>query len=298
MKGINMNEYLTNVYTSFLNGISNMDSLCEISSLHYMNGNIPDYSNVMVQQFYLLRYAYAYAFEYSLMYKMALKMLTDICDEVSIASIGCGALTDYAGLMMSNVSNKRVKYTGIDKVNWLNKVKVRACDRFNMQLGVNAVDYLKEEQALSEDIYMFPMSISELLEKEVECIANTFRKGYNCKDRFCVCVSIRKSDGQREKDIKKVQTIERGILDNGYRPAGNHSVYYIIPENKTIRDYQGDYAYPYDVLRGLDYAESVYKDKIGCRNKGVCSCSLSRCPILKTKEICYMILTFDRRYEI
>ena len=66
---ITINDYLNGILKDFKAYVNSQKELCELLDVHFDAGRIPDYSNLHVQQLYLLRYAYAYAFEYKYMYK-------------------------------------------------------------------------------------------------------------------------------------------------------------------------------------------------------------------------------------
>jgi len=54
-----INDYLDDIEDYVHSGIR----LCDLKSVHFDAGKIPDYSNIHVQQLYLLRYAYAYSIQ-------------------------------------------------------------------------------------------------------------------------------------------------------------------------------------------------------------------------------------------
>ena len=60
---LTINDYLDNILEEFEDYVYSGVRLCDLKSVHFDAGKIPDYSNIHVQQLYLLRYAYAYSFK-------------------------------------------------------------------------------------------------------------------------------------------------------------------------------------------------------------------------------------------
>ena len=101
---ISINEYLSNILDDFVGYVRSQDKLCELLDVHFDAGRIPNYTNIHVQQLYLLRYAYAYAFEYKCIYRKLIKRLKQD-EEIDVTSIGCGNMLDYWSLAHA-VKNK------------------------------------------------------------------------------------------------------------------------------------------------------------------------------------------------
>ena len=73
-----INDYLDDILEEFEDYVHSGIRLCDLKSVHFDAGKIPDYSNIHVQQLYLLRYAYAYSFQYKCMYRTLLDR-TNFC---------------------------------------------------------------------------------------------------------------------------------------------------------------------------------------------------------------------------
>lgn len=56
---LSINDYLDNILIDFESYARSGVKLCDLKSVHYDAGRIPDYSSLHIQQLYLLRYAYA-----------------------------------------------------------------------------------------------------------------------------------------------------------------------------------------------------------------------------------------------
>lgn len=66
---ISINDYLDEIFYDFVAYLDEGHELCDLKSVNFDQGRVPDYEDIHVQQYYLLRYAYAYAFEYKRMYE-------------------------------------------------------------------------------------------------------------------------------------------------------------------------------------------------------------------------------------
>ena len=55
---ITINKYLDDILFDFKEYVTSGVRLCDLKEVHFDAGNLPDYSDIHVQQLYLLRYAY------------------------------------------------------------------------------------------------------------------------------------------------------------------------------------------------------------------------------------------------
>lgn len=292
-----LENYLDRIYTDFEDEVNKMDSLCALTSLNYQTRRLPKYTDIRVQQLYLLKYAYAYTYEYFLMYNKAVKAL-DISRKLSVVSLGCGAMTDYMGLVSLKDSRPlEIAYTGVDPVDWSYKPVTCAQDIVDLNMGTTAGAYFGSRDELDADIYMFPKSISELSMEEVAFISDCFRFKKNKKDRFAICVSLRNSPVHRQEDLKKTDILQSAVLAGGYMQGAGNRYYFTVPEDVGIKKYEKNYNYPDRALGILKELGSRCLAKNFCRCQSQCMAGLNRYPVLKTKEICYIIMTFERSCE-
>lgn len=290
--------YLNKIYTDFENEVNKMDSLCALTSLNYQTQSVPGYTDLRVQQLYLLKYAYAYTYEYYLMYNKAVRDL-DISRKLSVVSLGCGAMTDYMALVsLKDSLPLEVAYTGVDTVDWGYKPEASGQDQVTLYMGATAGTYFGSREELDADIYMFPKSISELSMEEVAFIADCFRFKRNKKERFALCVSLRNSPARRQEDLRKTDMLQSAVLAGGYRQGAENQNYYTVPEGAGIKKYERDYSYPRKALDTLKELGSRCRAKHLCRCQSQCMEGLNRYPVLKTREICYIIMTFERRCAV
>ena len=94
---ITINKYLDDILFDFKEYVTSGVRLCDLKEVHFDAGNLPDYSDIHVQQLYLLRYAYAYSFEYKRMYASLIRRMNPGM-EIAVTSIGCGSMIDYWAL--------------------------------------------------------------------------------------------------------------------------------------------------------------------------------------------------------
>ena len=128
---ITIEGYLENVLKDFCKYLGSEPRLLRFKNVNFNAGTIPDYTDIHVQQLYLLRYVYAYAFEYKSMYESLLQRQR-YKDNISVVSIGCGTMVDYWSLVEAlkerGIRDCTVKYRGIDSVDWNYKFKPRSKD--------------------------------------------------------------------------------------------------------------------------------------------------------------------------
>lgn len=99
---VTIDEYLEEIMEDFQNYLNENPDLCNLKSVNFNAGIIPDYSDIHVQQLYLLRYAFAYAFEYKRMY-LALLNRQEYKNDIFCVIIG---MWNYGGLLVSYTSFK------------------------------------------------------------------------------------------------------------------------------------------------------------------------------------------------
>lgn len=293
-------QYLNCIYKDFEKYTDNAGGLCDLKGLSYKNSCIPDYRNIRVQQLYLLRYAYAYSYEYTEIYRQVLQRMGKQ-RSLSVVSIGCGSMIDYWSLTQAlacgNQAECVVNYVGIDAVEWNYRFPKRTQDNIIPYLHNDAVDCFVKNPKFVSDIYFFPKSISEFSMQEIKQIADCFEKKPIEKDKFFICVSLRNSAEKRAFDMEKTRILTEAIEKNGFSANNEHRKYYFYSDNRGIAAFDKSYHYPEEIIQHM----SSLSEK--CRNnrcKGSscgyeCCSNLNRKPILKTEQICYQIIPFERR---
>ena len=168
---ITINKYLDDILFDFKEYVTSGVRLCDLKEVHFDAGILPDYSDIHVQQLYLLRYAYAYSFEYKRMYASLIRRMNPGM-EIAVTSIGCGSMIDYWALTRVVPNRCTIRYRGIDTIDWSYRMEQRPQDDVLFR-NADAVELVSKAKRLTADAYIFPKSISEFSKSDIEeiCIA-------------------------------------------------------------------------------------------------------------------------------
>lgn len=204
-------NYILMVYYDFKKFINEKQDLCLLKDLDYQAGQMPNYSDVHLQQFYLLRYSYAYAYEYKTMFAQLLQR-QEWTDCIEVTSIGCGNQIDYWGLAEALEESKndscQIKYTGIDVIDWKKRYRIQARQGDKMEFKQeNISSVLKKETMLNSDVYIFPKSISEFSEEEFREICREFGTKKFTKQKVHILISLRSNEYSLEMDTRRSEKI-------------------------------------------------------------------------------------------
>lgn len=186
----------------------------------------------------------------------------------------------------------KVNYHGVDVVDW--EDKIAACNRDRINFAQESIaDYLADCDELTSDVYVFPKSISEIDNDEVEGICRAiYEKGF-AKDEVHLLFSMRDNKYNQDLDMAKTKKIcaavkEVGmLLESSTLYKGVEKMVYNCAKDFAIDELQDTY----NLLNNLPYM---------CDNYiiGRCSCDLCEKnrnqPMLKTKYIRYQIFTFRK----
>lgn len=222
-----MNE----IFDDFMKEIEEKDRLCELKELRFDGDNPPDYSNPSIQRLYLLRYLPAYLTEYYLIYTSIIDS-NFLGSEFKVLSIGAGCGLDYWALnfaIMHSGGNIRVRYTGIDVIDWGHKE--------NLEIGeaefiINNIAGFSSLPHNDYNIIIFPKSIGEFDNKTFLKLLNLFRNARLNTTKLVLISSARKT--RRILDLNRIESVKREI-------AISSSLF----ANETI-DYNPDFGnYPY-----------------------------------------------------
>lgn len=127
-------------------------------------------------------------------------------------------------------------------------------------------------------------------------MANSFSSKKIQKDRFFVCISLRKDQGSMDRDIQKTKCLIEAIGKNGFKIKWRSTQNDDFACDKGIVTKDNEFQYPRDALefvKNLNIECSKYKiQKKNCQSD--CQNYLSRCPILKAGHIRYQVIMFER----
>jgi hypothetical protein len=297
---ITINEYLDDVLSDFKEYLASGVKLCELKNVHFDGGRVPDYSDIHIQQYYLLRFAYAYAFEYKCMYEYLFES-QPLCNTIKTISIGCGTGIDYwsmvAALKDADLRHRNIEYTGIDLIDWDYKFPHRKRDKMDIYQG-DAIDVFLKLNSLVWDIYFFPKSISEFSFDEIDLMCEAFQTKLIKQDKIYILVSIRSNDFNMQDDISKVAKFIKALKKaNFHLVKGSDACLKITQEDKKIRELDDDFEHPFDVyntLASLNEDCNQFQEK-GHNCKDDCERRLTWKPILSCRQVIFQALTFERR---
>lgn len=314
-------DYLDRIHSRFLDCLKEGQPLCRMRKLSYTLRKFPsfeDYSDADFQRYYLLRYGYAYAFEYKKIYELLLEpwqAAADCCNlngQISVTSIGCGAMLDYwalARVLENDCPRMPVSYEGIDLVNWEESCRVRAVKGDHVRFfQEDAIRFLQDKKSLDSHIYFFPKSISEFSTEDFQTLCGLFRDRLlytHISGCFHVVVSLREHEKSAETDYQRAMELKRAILNNR---AGREyelvdertksSCKTLDPDSK-IWELDGEFPRPsgiIDTVTGLyRFCSEFQSGRSSCGDTENCMEDLSRHPILSGRYAHFVILTFKRK---
>lgn len=290
-----INDYLDNVYEEFQEYINSSDNLCELKNLHFDAGNLPDYSNIHIQQLYILRYTYAYAFEYKRMYKKLLQRLSSIDSKVlKVLSIGCGNIVDYWSLSQVIPKKCRIEYVGVDCIDWYNKFSRRKQDDVEfVKSGI--LEYFETKDAIDADVYIFPKSISEFSKSDIEEICNCIKPKCINKDEVHFLFSLRSDSGSLRRDMDNTEIIYEEMCSLGFYTHDKKDLYTTFSDDtkdRKIRKLDYDFQHPQKIVGLLKELHTCCGEYDSCYEE--CKDLLDRLPILSCKNINWQIFTFKK----
>lgn len=296
---ISINDYIDRILEDFQDYVSGSDCLCELHDLRFDGRHIPDYSNLPVQQLYLLRYAYGYAFEYKQMFQ-SLAPQKWATGTLVLTSIGCGTMLDYWAarkiLDNSGKSDLPICYTGIDLLNWQYKMPCAPGDTMNYLVG-DAIAHLQGKPVWDDDVFIFPKSISEFSARKFQKLCDIFGTANYTKKHFCVMANVRADKHNRKRDVARVTELANAITDAGFFVQSPCDKYWKAKDpGKKIRKTDAEFQHPQGVvelLRSLD--EQCKRLNVCEEDRQLCKDRLTWWPILNQKQLAYQILYFVRK---
>ena len=296
---ITINDYLNDILEDFSAYLVEGHELCRLKSVNYDQGQVPDYDDVHVQQYYLLRYAYAYAFEYKRMYEI---LFQRFCPhgKIHVTSIGCGTMLDYWALArileQNTLLNCSVNYSGIDQIDWNYQIPARRMDTISFYQN-DVVDELSQYDSLDSDVYFFPKSISEFSDYDFGALCKIFEESPITENQIHIMISVRSDEGSMRRDLQRAELLRQAIIKNGFMTNDHCNRYWSVNnKDEKIRLSDLDFEHPTDVIdtlkelnmRCVHFQQEHSNCHYDCVNR------LTRWPILNQKQICFLILTFER----
>lgn len=224
----NLYNYLMSVKANFEDYLSSGKALCDLSSMRFNSGNLPDYTNKHIQELYILRYTYAYAFDYKYLYKMA---LSDVKKKhIKVLSIGCGNYVDYFGLRAAVSRSASIDYHGVDVVDWYYKFNADSGDRITFSKG-DVLEYLLKQDQLDYDLYIFPKSISEFSKRELQQIGKAIAEMVPSEKNIKILLSLRAKEQSMNSDKANSTVLHDALCECGMLADSNNRKTYKLKSN-------------------------------------------------------------------
>ena len=275
------------IFSDFQENVAK-EPLCVLKSFSFDNGKLPNYTNLMHQQLFLLRYFPAYLCEYKYLYYEVVKEAK--LSEYNVLSIGCGCFLDYHGLAFASArSPLPIRYTGVDVISWgYNGIFSNS----DIQFCQTKIEDFPFPELVDYNIIFFPKSISEISDKGLNTFLGNLR-GVNFTSDYIYVISSTMDKGYRHDETKYKLIIEYfkniGFSCKNYQPAQE------IKDKRAFNKFDRHFYYPDDVkdyLGTLNEKCSEYiKNSKSCSND--CK-EMSRSPILTTKYVSFLVNFLER----
>lgn len=291
-----INNYIQQIVEDFQIFLNQGRKLCHLEGVNFDAGHVPDYRQHSVQLYYLLRYAYAYCFEYKHMYQFVFAT-PNLPESIRILSIGCGTGLDYLGatLALKQLGKKdhEIHYTGVDIVEWFDKVESRKRDNVDYYTE-NINDFLWNSTDFNYDIITFPKSISELDLKTLNLIISCLN---NFSVKSIVFISTKRTNSISEQiDKEKFHHLLSIAQNSGYGlkywEGPNFSIDEADMKIAKMDDYFSHPNEAIDILKELNTYCSIFQEP-ECPWDSSCS-KLNRWPILNCSQANYSIAQLER----
>ena len=295
---ITINKYLDNILLEFKEYATSGVELCQLKKVHFDGGRLPDYSDIHIEQLYLLRYAYAYGFEYKQMYKSLWHRVKNL-HALRVTSIGCGSMIDYWALTQIVPENCNIRYTGIDTIDWFYRFEPRPQDSISFVKN-DVVSLFASADALTSDVYIFPKSISEFSHDDIRIIGNSLSKKLPSGQTVYLLFSLRTDEWNLAQDMSKTKIIFDAMVESGYKTSDLSNGVAVLNrdyQEKKIREVDSSFLHPQNVVKFLreDLHECCIKYVENWEHcKSDCERRLSWWPILTCQQAKWQLFEFTK----
>jgi len=299
---ITINEYLDEIFREFKVYATSGVKLCQLKNVHFDGGRLPDYSDIHIQQLYLLRYAYAYGFEYKWMYQSLLRRIEN-SNALRVTSIGCGSMIDYWALTQVVPEQCTIRYTGIDTIDWSYRMESRPQDDVCF-INENVISLFDTADELTSDIYIFPKSISEFSVRDIRTLSRCFSKKLPKNKTVYFLFTLRYDERNLDTDMSKTKILFDAMVENGYKTSDESNEYRILSsdlKDKKIREVDGTFLHPsevYDFLRNELHRVCAKYIKNGVHCREDCKARLSWAPILNCRQVQWQMYAFRKEEDL
>lgn len=288
------------IFNDFEKKLNEEEYYCTLKKFRFDSNNVPDYSQAIIQQFYLLKYIPAYFVEYYYIYKEAIEK-EFINDKFNIISIGCGCAVDLWGIhyaIENSKKNIQLRYTGLDVIEWgywedlYNEV-------YFLRGNIGEISELDEEY----NTIIFPKSIGEFSISDFNNLKVCIKNTNFTSDKIMIIASMRNK--RIGYDMNRLREFTNEFKEKGYRVLDDEDTYRNFPKKTNGYDYRlndiiDGFNYPNDIK---DFMISFYKNCQGYIDNGYrcceyeCEKSLKRYPITTMSQVAYKTIRLEKECE-
>jgi len=299
---ISFPEFLTHISDTLLPRLEHLQveiadagKCCDLKSISFEGGHVPDYSLEVVQDLYMLRYYGGYLCEYRTIYEEVLKFLKT---PIHVRSLGAGSGVDLAALYFE-VRERRIplgiiNWYGYDLVKWSNRITFPGLSARYRECSVAKIDHFSPEV----NVILFPKSISEFDDETFNALLVALHKSRFKSEKVVVASSARAQSRSLNLDIRRFQQVADVFTEHhDYRSEDESDKFWRFRhENTAWASIYAGFSLPDAVVEFLKNLAERCPSRIrkGRPCMDDCDLALSRWPILKAKAVRYQIMRLER----
>ncbi len=286
-----INNKLSEIFDEFKFNLEKLGELCTLHDLHYHNGHLPDYSDPLIQQLFLLKYFPAHLFEYYDIYSNVIEQ-NHVTYPYHILSIGAGSGIDYYGLDLAlkdvgKTVQEYVYYTGVDLVDWRYRHPLNNPDcRYN-----DDISKIHPDKLAQTNIIIFPKSIGTYSKSDFDRLASQLEKVKWLEPKMYLISSM--NDHQEEFEKERYETLlQVFVKEHGYKDQDEDTEYYYFEDKEDT----SLFSYP-DYIKGFlltlqDQCKSYDPYRKECIN--LCESLINKGPLLGAGHIKYQMRRLEK----
>lgn len=248
-----------------------------------------DYSSIVCQQRYILKYYGAYFCELYGLYEGFLRNFDG--DELNILSLGCGNGVDCEALnrvMIDLNTNITINYVGVDIVDW----SYRPDFEWAQFLTLN-VEEIDENDVKNIDLFIFPKSLTEFSTDARTKLGETIAKNNNQKHIYFMNTYVTDcaSNNQHIDGISQFKTIHKILKTNDWICQSKPSEYF-------YKTNQGWLGYNFDFFKLPDelkpFVENLKENCEDYHEANCTYCDIDFIPILNSRYLAWNTLEYQK----
>lgn len=288
-----INGKLGEIFDDFKFNLKGLSDLCSLQDLNFNKGHLPDYSNPLIQQLYLLKFFPAHLFEYYDIYSNVIEQ-NHLNNSYHILSIGAGSGVDYYGLDLAlkdigKSAKEYVYYTGVDVIDWRYRHPLNNPDcRFTNE----DISNIHPDKLSQVNLIIFPKSIGNLTESAFDDLVNQIKITKWSETKMYVISSINDYQEELEKE-RYEKLLSVFVLDHGYTDLDEDTDYYYFDDKENTNIF----SYPEHIKKFLGALQDQCKSYDPYRKEciSLCESLLNNGPLLGAGHIKYQMKRIERR---